>query len=609
MIQSWQQQKSPALSSSKKVSQLPAVLSGNLADADLLPAVAAGVSSSVAVSEAKKRFMPAPPGGGRTNTSAETYLANNAVFNVKDFGAAGDNVRDDHTEIQNAINAAVAVGGTVFFPAGTYRYSVAPTLRFGVTYRGEHQTVSILKPLADIYGMTCEDYGTGLGAINVHHLGFDGSSTTGKAAIKNAGTLTRTDQSYGLNVHDNQIQNFNVGIALRSWRNVRIERNWLQNVTQGIDITGWLLDVFVTNNYIVYGTGAGAGTKNAVTVDSFNFTTLGGVSRPETVHVFNNVIFGFDVGVRLVSGLNVKVLLNDIQANIYGIEYTSIEAGLVIADNYVQVSGTAGLDGIIGHGIGTALLQGKVNIRDNTVIGSGTTSASGIEVNDAGNQNQDHVRIEKNVVVGWTSTDIRINNGNDVQVVGNRSLSTGLALGGVYVLAGTGPGQIVVDANDVAQSVVLSNPALVASGLIDLGINTVAGVKVGGRETYTSPAYAAGNFTATGTMTWTVDAGDVASYCYATHNRRMTVAFALSNTTVGGTLGVGLRIAIPGGFVATKTMYAMVLLIDNGTSQTAIAFVAAGSSVVEIQKVGGANMSAATNATAVFGQISFEINP
>ncbi len=42
------------------------------------------------------------------------------VFNVRDFGAAGDGQADDTDHLQHAINAARDTGGVVFFPPGTY---------------------------------------------------------------------------------------------------------------------------------------------------------------------------------------------------------------------------------------------------------------------------------------------------------------------------------------------------------------------------------------------------------------------------------------------------------------------------------------------------------
>src|SRR5215472_6832938 len=43
------------------------------------------------------------------------------VINVKDWGAVGDNLTNDATAIQNAINYCISRGGgTVFFPSGNY---------------------------------------------------------------------------------------------------------------------------------------------------------------------------------------------------------------------------------------------------------------------------------------------------------------------------------------------------------------------------------------------------------------------------------------------------------------------------------------------------------
>ncbi len=43
------------------------------------------------------------------------------IINVKLFGACGDGIADDTVPIQAAIDWATGAGGTVYFPAGTYR--------------------------------------------------------------------------------------------------------------------------------------------------------------------------------------------------------------------------------------------------------------------------------------------------------------------------------------------------------------------------------------------------------------------------------------------------------------------------------------------------------
>src|SRR5262249_13305320 len=71
---------------------------------------------------------------------------------------------------------------------------------------------------------------------------------------------------------------------------------------------------------------------------------------------------------------------------------------------------------------------------------------------------------------------------------------------------------------------------------------------------WTAATYASGNFTANA-GTWTVDAGDQATFAYTLVGKTMTVAFTLNGTSTSAGMGNTLKIAIPGGFTAAKTMY------------------------------------------------------
>lgn len=75
------------------------------------------------------------------------------VFNVKTFGATGNGTTDDTAAIQSAMNALAvtgATGGTLYFPAGTYKYT--SRLQFGVAVTQTNVKivgdgpVSVLKP-------------------------------------------------------------------------------------------------------------------------------------------------------------------------------------------------------------------------------------------------------------------------------------------------------------------------------------------------------------------------------------------------------------------------------------------------------------------------------
>jgi hypothetical protein len=127
--------------------------------------------------------------------------------------------------------------------------------------------------------------------------------------------------------------------------------------------------------------------------------------------------------------------------------------------------------------------------------------------------------------------------------------------------------------------------------------------------TWIDVAYAAGNFTGSGSMTWTVDAVDVQTLAYRIEGNAMTVAFAITNTTVGGALSTKLQIKVPGNRSIANKMTAPVYILDN--SAVKFGFVQAASALptkLEILLPDLANWAAATNATLVEGLITFEVS-
>jgi hypothetical protein len=65
---------------------------------------------------------------------------------------------------------------------------------------------------------------------------------------------------------------------------------------------------------------------------------------------------------------------------------------------------------------------------------------------------------------------------------------------------------------------------------------------------YIAPAFNSAAFTANGSMTWTVESGDVTGFSYYLSGRQLTFQFYLVNTSVGGTPDTLLQINMPGGF-------------------------------------------------------------
>lgn len=81
-------------------------------------------------------------GTGAISRATSTAL-DELCFNVKNYGAVGDNSTDDTTAIQRAINAASS-GGIVYFPRGTYKITDALNVTNGMSFLGTGRAKSII---------------------------------------------------------------------------------------------------------------------------------------------------------------------------------------------------------------------------------------------------------------------------------------------------------------------------------------------------------------------------------------------------------------------------------------------------------------------------------
>lgn len=132
-----------------------------------------------------------------------------------------------------------------------------------------------------------------------------------------------------------------------------------------------------------------------------------------------------------------------------------------------------------------------------------------------------------------------------------------------------------------------------------------------GLNGWVTPTFSAGNFTANGAMTWSVDSADVVTYAYSIVGKTMWLMVVINDTTIGGTPNVELRVAIPASKVATKaTVAASARVVNGGVEYTnAIASVdVAGSTVIKVFLPGFITYTAGTNNTSVQFQMFLEIN-
>jgi hypothetical protein len=113
--------------------------------------------------------------------------------------------------------------------------------------------------------------------------------------------------------------------------------------------------------------------------------------------------------------------------------------------------------------------------------------------------------------------------------------------------------------------------------------------------------YSAGNFTASGSMTWTVDSGDQVKFAYVQRGKFVQFFVVLTLTTVGGTLSNELRIALPNGFTAAYEQWSPFFGgYDSSVWVAVTASLQAGGTYLSIQKSGSGNYVAATNTTSLY---------
>ena len=140
-----------------------------------------------------------------------------------------------------------------------------------------------------------------------------------------------------------------------------------------------------------------------------------------------------------------------------------------------------------------------------------------------------------------------------------------------------------------------------SAGVFDQGRSTAMGE-------WQSVTYNSGNFTANGSMTWTVDSGDQVAYRYMLIGHTMWLAFTLNGTSVGGTLNSELHVAIPGGFSnASAATLAAVRSFDNGTDTVGFCGAVLSATYVRCWRGGFTNWATSTNNTSLQAFLTFEV--
>lgn len=191
-------------------------------------------------------------------------------FNVKDFGAKGDGVTQDSKAIQDALDAAGKVNGTVWFPAGKY---LCHQLKVPASVKLEADPVWLYRTeqVGAVLVLDSEDADCLLditGAYGVHIYGLVLAGDKFKNSQKQIhGIFLNNKEKFSpkedsIVIDDTKISNFSGhGIYLkRIWLFIIRHSHCMGNRGSGIEIFGW--DGFVTDNQLSGNGGHGFGCES-----------------------------------------------------------------------------------------------------------------------------------------------------------------------------------------------------------------------------------------------------------------------------------------------------------------------------------------------------------
>lgn len=317
------------------------------------------------------------------------------VFNVRDYGAVGDNIADDTASLQAAANAAAQVatgaGGILHLPPGLYKITSPILISAGVSVLGSGLSSRIQPVGCD--GLHLQAPWTSIGPYFIRDLFFFGSGCTNFAAIRVDGATQANQFVSGYEISNVDINGFGYGLFLRSlWRSSFYQVRMV-NVYYGVYIQGQ--NVMLNFNGVYCDSGTPPGTPTGATNSTgffcdaaFDYNPGGNTQlRPESIHVNNSQFINFAIGidhVRCLIGSYEGVDLDS--CSLYGIRYNQSDGGLRFKGDWLALTGTSAAAGILAVDIPAGQSKSIVEIDGfNITSYNASTGSIGIQIGDLQN--------------------------------------------------------------------------------------------------------------------------------------------------------------------------------------------------------------------------------
>jgi hypothetical protein len=277
------------------------------------------------------------------------------IYNVKDYGAYGDNSHDDTVAIQNALDACVAgKGGTVYFPNGTYLIGGA----LKTNYSGENPNSQLyIKPITYNNAGRCTVKLLGESTFNTVNYPFVVAPTLSTSGVILKSTIDGTGVwpsvigtmtvSGAYNAHQISIENIIVlvkanegsgGPTMCGINLLYSSLNHIKNVYCSVDID-YIQSTLPTNH--VFGLALNP-TNSEMGSSVENYVGCGfyyGFCCGEGVLINSIVCFGNYIGYMSLANYYASVILNAIlHANCYAIAAQQETMHKVVGDSCLIIN-------------------------------------------------------------------------------------------------------------------------------------------------------------------------------------------------------------------------------------------------------------------------------
>ena len=358
-------------------------------------------------------------------TKVSYSMITGAVANILDYGAVADyneNIPGSGTDNSAAIQAAVDAvdarsgNGAVYIPSGAYKILTAISVPYGVSIFGDGGTASVLH-CEGCNGLNFTSFGYSIGSMFYEDFGLTAATGTNFAAVQSINVPALVTQD-GLNFNRMRFYGWNQCFILATTWNTTISTCRAENINNFVTLAqsnGQAVIVKITNSNIVYAAG-GRGSANQYAID-----ILGTTSFTETVHIFQNSIFGFSRCVNVDQATYITIGSNDLSASTRVISFVTSAGGYNITNNYIEVTGSG--TGLFGASQSVETPETRTNIQNNYFIGT-ATAAIGIQLNTAAATYQWNATIRDNTFTGFASQDILLYSPGKSLVDNNRCMST-----------------------------------------------------------------------------------------------------------------------------------------------------------------------------------------